>query len=368
MKRFIGTFILALIAVWSFSLQPAVAEEALISLRGGKVKLGGELELEFIKSQDEVGGNGNPNARFAIDKVVLTPNVAFTDAITFQADIEFDGGGGAKVDEAWLKFTGLPRDTYIKVGLEDVFYKPHRKTESYPINGHAFFQDEDLGVHAGGEFEQFYWRASITNGRELTDRRLQEYNDYDITHDNSTNSEDNDNKEIGIGVGMKHHFKDGHEIDVMPFLTIGELSAADVGYINGLPGIAGSTDDSKDRYGLNLEYLLNDMSFFFQYISATDGALDRKGWYIQPSYKVYFKDRPTFTAVEFLLRYDNYEVDQVNDPTDSRTWDRDSFVLAAITDVVKNVKVKAEYAFHGEETGGAEVDNNELVVQLEAKF
>jgi hypothetical protein len=367
MKRFISFTLIMVATVWALSSIPAAAADALISLRGGQVKLGGELELEFIKSQDEVGSGGNSNARFAIDKVVLTPQVAFTDTITLQADIEFGGSGGAKVDEAWLKVTGLPRDSYVKVGLEDVFYKPHRKTESYPINGHAFFQDEDLGLHGGGDYNQFYWRVSITNGRHLADRKLQEDNVYPITHDNMSNTEDNDNKEIGLGVGMKHHFKERHEIDVMPFLTFGELGATDVGYINGLPGIAGSTDDSKDRYGLNLEYLLDDFTLFFQYISATDGALDRTGWYLQPSYKVYFKDRPTFTAVEFLLRYDNYEVDLVK-TGNSLTWDRDSFVLAAIADVVKNVKVKAEYAFHGEETGGAEVDNNELIVQLEAKF
>jgi hypothetical protein len=357
--------------VWTLSSIPAAAADALISLRGGQVKLGGEFEIEFISSENNQAPLNNSNARFAIDKIVLTPQVAFTDAITFQADIEFSAEKQTKIDEAWVAYKGLPYKTFVKVGLEDVFIKPHRKTESYPINGHAFFQDEDLGLHAGGEVDRFYWRASITNGRRLANRHIQEDIVYPIIHDDDFNVERNHNKEIGLGVGVKHHFKEGHEIDVLPFLYIGQLSDNDITGIAGLQSIStygASTDDSKDRFGINVEYLLDDFTFFFQYISATDGSMDRKGWYIQPSYKVHLDGRETFTAVEFLFRYDDYNVDLTEVFADSRTWDRQQVTLAAITDVVKNIKIKAELNLHDESTGGAEVDNNEILVQLEAKF
>ncbi|MFQ5329494.1 MAG: hypothetical protein ACE5D4_05845 [Thermodesulfobacteriota bacterium] len=375
MRRFISFALITMTALWTLSTIPVAAADSLISLRGGQVKVGGELELEFISSENNAGNNpaaappkytNNSNARFAIDEIVLTPQVAFTDAVTFQADIEF-GSGSSKIDEAWVAYKGLPYGTFVKVGLEDIFMKPHRKTESYPINGHAFFQDEDLGIYAGGEIERFYWRASITNGRRLADRKIQEDNVYPIIHDDDDNVEENHNKEIGLGVGVKHHFKEGHEIDVFPFLYVGQLSSADITHLNGISGYS-STDDSKDRFGINVEYLLDDFTFFFQYISATDGAMDRTGWYIQPSYKVHLDGRDTFTAVEFLFRYDDYNVDLPETFVDSRTWDRTEVTLAAITDVVKNIKIKAELNFHDESTGGAEVDNNELLVQLEAKF
>jgi len=39
-----------------------------------------------------------------------------------------------------------------------------------------------------------------------------------------------------------------------------------------------------------------------------------------------------------------------------------------ITELAKNVKLKTEYYINDEKTGGRDVDNNELLVQLEFKF
>ncbi|MEE8185483.1 MAG: hypothetical protein V3T96_03670 [Thermodesulfobacteriota bacterium] len=401
MKRFYIFFVVFFAAIGFVSIPPAVGSERLIdilrekgvitgkeamelrgeieektgggllSLRNGKVKIGGELELEFIKSENNSSSGNNPHARFSIDKVVLSPQVYFTDSITFRADIEAEPSE-IKVDEAWIEFKDLPYHTFVKVGLEDIFIKPHRKTEDYPINGYAFFQDEDLGIFAGGDYEKWYWRASITNGRRLANRRIQEDNVYPIIHEDDDNIEQNHNKEIGIGVGLRHHFKEGHEIDLLPFYYKGELSGSvanyDISLLKQITTYGSSNDDTKERYGINVEYILKDFTFFAQYIKATDGTMKRTGWYLQPSYKVRIKDRKTFNAVEFVFRYDDYDVDLTRDPSDSRTWDRQKVVLAAITDVAKNLKIKTEYYFNEESTGGGDVDNNELLVQFEAKF
>jgi hypothetical protein len=397
MKRFYIFFIVFFAVIGFVSIPPAVGSERLVdilkekgvitgkeamelkgeieektgggllSLRNGKVKIGGELELEFIKSQSNSEAENNPHARFAIDKFVFSPEVLFTDSITFRADIEAGTGGNIKIDEAWIRFKDLPHNTYIKIGLEDIFIKPHRKTEDYPINGYAFFQDEDLGIFAGGDYERWYWRASITNGRKLANRRIQEDNVYPIIHEDDDNIEQNHNKEIGIGMGLRHHFKKSHEIDLLPFYYKGELSSGDVAHLQGIAGY-NSSQNNKERYGINIEYILKDFTFFAQYIKATDGTMKRTGWYLQPSYKVRIKDRKTFNAVEFVFRYDDYDVDLTRDPSDSRTWDRQKVVLAAITDVAKNLKIKTEYYFNDESTGGGNVDNDELLIQFEAKF
>jgi hypothetical protein len=344
----------------------------LLSLRKGRVKIGGELELEFITSQSNSATDNNSYARFAIDKFVLSPEVHFTDSITFRADIEA-GTDSIKIDEAWIEFKDLPYQTFIKVGLEDIFIKPHRKTEDYPINGYAFFQDEDLGIFAGGDYERWYWRASVTNGRRLANRRIQEDNVYPIIHEDDDNIEQNHNKEIGIGVGLRHHFKEGHKIDILPFYYKGELSDNDpdnddIDLLKQITTYGSSNDDTKERYGINVEYTLKDFTLFAQFIKATDGTMERTGWYLQPSYKVRIKNRKTFNAVEFLFRYDDYDVDLTRDPSDSRTWDRQKVVLAAIIDVAKNLKIKNEYYFNKESTGGGDVDNDELLIQFEAKF
>ncbi len=79
-------------------------------------------------------------------------------------------------------------------------------------------------------------------------------------------------------------------------------------------------------------------------------------------------DRDIFTGFEFLVRYEDYNVDLTRDPTDSRTWDRETVTLAVLTDVVKNTKIKTEFYINEESTGGPDVDNNEVLVQLEIKF
>lgn len=344
---------------------------SILSLRGGEVKIGGELELEFIDSehdQNQVQAKKNPSQRFALDKIVITPQVHLDTGILFKADIEFTPDSEVKLDEAWIKIPGFPFNTWIKIGLEDIFSKPHRKTESYPLLGHAFWQDEDLGLFAGGEYEAFYWRFSLTNGRRLKDRRASEDNIFPITTDDDDNVEQNGNKQIGVGLGIDYTIKEGHQIDILPFYYASDLSVDDITYLNGISTYpAGSTDNDQGRYGLNLSYVLRDFSFFGQYMKGKDGEMDRRGWYVQPAYKVHF-GYPRFKSLEFLVRYEEYHVDLVKDPTDSRTWDRTTTVIALLSEVVKGFKVKAEYDLNEEKTNGPEVDNNELVVQLEIKF
>ena len=340
----------------------------ILSLRGGKVSLGGELELEFIKSDQNDAPDNNPYPRFAVDKFVLSPEVTFSEEITFHLDLESGPDKPIKVDEAWVKFSDLPFDTWVKVGLEDIFMKPHRKTESYPILGHAFWQDEDLGVYLGGESGEIYWRASVTNGRRLKDRKIQEDDVAPIPTDDDTNIEANGNKQVGVGLGIDHEFKEDHSVNILPFYYIASLSDDDVAYLQGISTYGVSEDDDQHRFGVNLEYILRAFNFFGQYMQATDGKMDRNGWYVQGSTKIKCKCGKTIMAHEFLIRYEDYNVDLSLDPADSRTWDRQTTTLAVITDVVKNLKVKTEYYFKNEDTGAGDLKNNELLVQLEAKF
>lgn len=333
------------------------------------VQLGGELELEIVKSEKNDRAGNNPNARMKIDKFVLSPKIKFSDRITFRADIESVPDKPIKVDEAWVKFKGLPMHSWIKFGLEDLFMKPHRKTESYPILGHAFWQDEDLGIYLGGEMGSFYWRASATNGRRLKDRKIQEDSVTPIPTDDDDNVDKNGNKQMGVGLGLDLPIGEIHHLNFFPFFYTATLSDDDIAYLGGISTYSGTMDDDRQqRYGLNFELSAGGGTIFAQYMQATDGEMDRDGWYVQPSYKFKFKNRTSFNAVEVLVRYEDYNVDLAKDTDDSRTWDRQTTTVAFITDVAQNIKVKTEYYFNDEETGNGSVDNNELLVQLEAKF
>ncbi len=348
---------------------------ARISLRGLEIEIGGELELEFVDSEADgsvldPGIEHEPNAfpRMSIDKVVITPRVHLKTGIHLKADLQVKTNGKIKLDEAWVKIPGFPFNTWLKIGLDDLFIKPSRKTESYPIVGHAFWQDEDLGLFLGGEAKRFYWRFSVTNGRRLKDRRISEDEVFPIPTDDDDNEEKNSNKQVGFGIGIDHVFKKGHKIDLLPFYYRSDLSDADLSYLQGISTYpAGDLQGRQERVGLNLDYHLRDFAFFGQYIEGKDGAMDRDGWYVQPSYKMPLGYN-RLAAVVFLLRYEEYNVSLTSNETDSRTWDRQATTVALIASIVKGFKVKAEYHFNDEKTGGPDVHNDELLVQAELKF
>jgi len=363
-----------------YILPPNVAaEENVISLREAKLEIGGELEFEIIDTQSngrdfDPGGTGqleeknNSNPRMSIDKIVITPKVHVAEDILFKADIEFGPDKAVKLDEAWVKISDLPGNSWVTLGQEDPFIHVSRKTESYPILGHAFWQDEDLGLFSGGSAGPVYWLFSATNGRRLKDRQVGEDKTYPIPTDDDDNGENNSNKQIGIGLGLNHNFKEGHNIDILPFWYTSDLSDADVTYLETITTYGtGTTNKDQSRYGVSLDYTLGAFNFFGQYMMAEDGLMDRDGWYVQPSYKQKM-GMNRLKSVEFLVRYEDYTVDLVKDANDSRTWDRQTTTLAIISEIVKGFKIKTEYYINDEDTGGAEVDNNELLVQAEVKF
>ena len=171
MKKMLLSFAATSIFFGTFqgTLSNVFAEENVISLRGAKFEIGGELELEIIDSQSngrdfDPGGPGqleeknNSNPRMSIDKIVITPRVHVSEDILFQADIQFSPDKAVKLDEVWIKFSNLPFNSWVKLGQEDTFIQVSRKTESYPILGYAFWQDEDLGLFPGGRSGPVYWR------------------------------------------------------------------------------------------------------------------------------------------------------------------------------------------------------------------
>ncbi|MFQ5597925.1 MAG: hypothetical protein ACE5GK_07730 [Nitrospiria bacterium] len=347
-----------------------------------QLEIGGELELEWIDSQSngrskkapdidtkkgQLEESNNSVPRFSIDKIVVSPKVSFDAGIVLKADLELNPDKAVKVDEAWILIPDLPLDTWIKIGLEDVFIKPSRKTESYPIVGHAYWQDEDLGLFMGGERDRFYWRLSLSNSRRLKDRQASEDATFPIPTYDDDNVEKNTNKQIGFGLGFDHAFKEGHWVDILPFYYHSELSDADRAYLETISTYPGGSNDDQRLYGVNLDYRLRAFSFFGQYIRSEDGEMDRWGGYIQPSFKQKLGMK-RLKSLEFLLRWEVYEVDLLRDASDARTWDRQTTTLAVISEIVHGFKIKTEYYINDEETGGPEFDNNELLFQYEMKF
>jgi len=116
------------------------------------------------------------------------------------------------------------------------------------------------------------------------------------------------------------------------------------------------------------KYNLGGFEVQTQYISAKDGELERRGWYIQPLYKIPVGAKYLKSVTPFF-RYGELDTRKIPAVfSDPLTWDRQKVTLALIADLIDQVKLKFEYKMNDEDTGGGEVDNDEFVGQLEMKF
>ena len=69
-----------------------------------------------------------------------------------------------------------------------------------------------------------------------------------------------------------------------------------------------------------------------------------------------------------LIRYGRLNTDWTKSFSKPCSWDREMLIIALITELAKNVKLKTEYYINDEKIGGREINNDEVLVQLELKF
>lgn len=347
--------------------EEGLANKFLTTLKGEKFSLGGELEFEYIDVQND-GAESEPH--FVLDKFVLHPKIYLAEDIYLDVQLYFQPKHTASINEFHIMFKNTPCEhTYLDAGLYERQIKSHshRVTEGYPLIGVAFWRDDEYAVSLGFEWESLYGSLLVGDGLALGEKQVAEDSSHKMIHDNNRDDDFNGLSEFNANLGYRNDYGDMGKVDLLLFWVYKELSDSDVGFLQGIPG-HGVGNDTGYRVGFGADYRLGDLRLYGQYIDAEDGKLDRHGWYIQPSYKFKLKNRKSFYACEVLFRYGELDVDLPNNPSDSLTWDRDKIVLALITDVYKNIKLRTEYYINDEETGGREVDNDELLVQLEVKF
>jgi len=342
------------------------------SLRRKWFELGGEIQLEYRDTERErdsrAGVTDHPYGQFQIDHVRLSPRVRFTDDIILEAD--FDAGQQATSDlqEAYLLWQNLPLDSGLTIGQQKKFYRPSRKTESYPLAGTAFWHDRDLGISGKSEWGPFYSHLAFMNGLRMDDDEIGEDESFPILADDFEYGDFNQNKEISAGLGWKEKSKQWGEIDLMFFGVWGELSNDDEVFLLGLPRYRLIQDgDTRERYGANLDYQWNEANLFFQYINSDDGGLERDAWYLQTSYR--FKPELKYLlSIEPLVRYGELNLNLDPVPTNSRMWDRQQWTVAFIMELIKDVFLRTEYTVNDEETGADDIRNDEALIQLELRF
>lgn len=336
------------------------------------LEIGGEIELEYIDTQNEsdsrAGETADPHGQFQIDHVRLSPRVRFTDDLTLEAD--FDAGDQATSDlqEAYLTWENLPLNSEVKIGQHKRFFRPDRKTESYPLAGIAYWRDRVLGLTIENNFDPFYTYFSLVNGSRLNDERIGEDESFPMVVDDLDGRDANDNKEIGLGLGWERKNDTWGDVDFMLFAVMAELSHDDERFLHRLPGYGRfEEDDDRYRYGANLEYQIWDAELFSQYITSEDGGLDRDAWYVQTSYE-YEPELKYLQSVEPLARYGRLNMNLSPFPTNSLLWDREQWTLAVIFELTDDVFLRTEYTVNDEDTGAGDIRNNEALIQLELRF
>jgi hypothetical protein len=252
-----------------------------------------------------------------------------------------------------------------------MFLKPDIKTERYPLAATAFWRQEETGIFLKSRFySPFYLNLSYCNGLELDDKKTGEDNSYKIIGVDKRNKDFSDQMELGLGLGADLYSGKFGMLDVLGFYFSGDLSDADIAFLNKKVSGYNSTESALYRYGINLDYSIEEFNLFLQFIRAEDGALNRYAWYIQPSCKFNLPwDWRYFNSHTLLVRYGRLHLMDIDEVFgDPLTWDRDELTLAFIPEIYKNIKLKAEYTINTEETGNGKIDNNEFLIQLELGF
>lgn len=349
--------------------------EWLPSMAGEKFRLGGRVQFEYFDSENESllpsARTEHPGGSFHTDELAIYLDADFKNNIRLHTRYDIDGEDEGLV-EAYVDFEELPLNSELRVGLQDRFFRPGRYTEAYPLTGIAFWRGRVLGATWKTQYDPFYTYLSVTNGTALDDRRLGEDDSAEMISDNDTEYDMNGDKEVSLGIGLDLDFDQYGRLDLMGFGLSGELSEDDVTFLQtDAPGYGFSTDNDKELAGVNLDYKIDEWDFFAQAIGGRDGEMERFSWYTELSYKFDIEGMRYLNSIRPLVRYSELDANltpQAYMRNGSLTWDREQWLFAVIAELVDNVSFRAEYALNEEDTGGPDINNNELLFQLEVRF
>ncbi len=383
-------------------------EEGLLQLKFESLTLGAEFESEFLAHEGDdafsfVNGNqgilhtNRQKDRFSINKLTLIPQFNFKDKIHFYSELEAFVNRSELDDaffrEAHVTFFPHPR-LFIKAGLDDRFISPEfsaendaagddkRLTEVFPVNGTAFWKDEDVGITVGGnhpykEKTTFYWRGSYTNGLSLRHDEITRNQIYPILHDDrdasNINIDLNGKRDYGIGIGIRHLLKEDSRFNIFGFYYNNHLALTDRDFLRDV--IRGYNSAKKAHYltGCNLSFKFPYVDLFSQFIRARNGTILRNGFYAEPSFYLTTAQREFLNGVRLLYRINYLNVDAEefgNISGNPFLWNRLTHSFGFNIQIHKYVLLRNEFHWNGEDTGGtpAEVNNNEFLSQIEVKF
>lgn len=384
-------------------------EEGFLQLKSEWFTFGAEFESEFLAHRgddDFAFKNGNQGIshanrhkdRFSINKLTLIPQFNFKDKIHFYSELEAFVNRSEIDDtffrEAHVTVFPIPQ-LFVKAGLDDRFISPEfsaendaigddkRLTEVFPINGTAFWKDEDVGITIGGnhpykEKTTFYWRGSYTNGLNLHHDEITRNHIYPILHDDrdasNINIDLNGDREYGAGIGVRHLLKEDLRFNIFGFFYYNDdLASTDREFLR---DVIRGYSHAKNRHhlaGCNLSFKFPYVDLFSQFIRARNGTILRHGFYAEPSFYLTTAQREFLNGMRLLYRFNYLDIDakeSVNISSNPLLWNRLTHSFGFNIQIHKYVLLRNEFHWNKEDTEGspAEVVNNEFLSQIEVKF
>ena len=195
----------------------------------------------------------------------------------------------------------------------------------------------DIGIQLGGTILKY-------NDRPVIDYRLGVYNGSGI---NTTDA--NEKKDFATRLIL--HPVAGLDISAALYNGSRYIAEVKTGTVVTTP----AKNVTRDRYGFDLSYDLNNFSVRGEYLHGTDELIDREGYYAQIGY--YFLQK----KLQLLAKYDFYDADK-SKANNASTW----YVLGANVNLNANVRLQANYTFKQEE--GTGIDNNYASLQFQIGF
>ena len=195
----------------------------------------------------------------------------------------------------------------------------------------------DIGIQLSGTILKY-------NDRPVIDYRLGVYNGSGI---NTTDA--NEKKDFATRLIL--HPVAGLDISAALYNGSRHIAEVKTGTVVTTP----AKNVTRDRYGFDLSYDLNNFSVRGEYLHGTDELIDREGYYAQVGY--YFLQK----KLQLLAKYDFYDADK-SKVNNASTW----YVLGANVNLNANVRLQANYTFKQEE--GTGIDNNYASLQFQIGF
>lgn len=233
---------------------------------------------------------------------------------------------------------------------------PNRKMTQYSPLAELFTQDRIQGI-------QYTFQKENTDGgiTLYTDNRIKsrligdtpglEMNptvDHFVEKDDATVSG-------RMAVAARYGWSD-QDVKVHVSAAVGSLTPTDTDYIATGFGVAPTTDETHNKYGIDVQYSKNGIVASGEYYTGRFSFATLSGYSLLLGYEPKEKEKAKFYA-----RYTAMDNDQTIKPANKFSWPTKQIMLGIVQPISNKVWVELEYENNTESTGGAASVKNDVL-------